>query len=275
MMVLLMTSPWAEAQNGEDVDDEKPPAETEIICYAAKNKWVCAPADEKEKAHEKAMRLAEQSSVKSSDLTQSDVDIRPLDSSNNLNQQVQESPAQPVRDLNSLAASIRDFTPREDVVQTEQALPQPAEPAAVVNSPIEQSSVKGVVTETDTNALPDPAVDETIAEQQEQPQQPAEFRPSTSNNFSEWQRNHPNQWSFQVVGTSNRHHLNQFIIDQGLDKGPYAVVKTQVNGADWWVVLSGLYDSREQALSQRSNLPSELAGNAWVRQISTIIGQAD
>ncbi len=273
VIMAMFYCPFGVAQNGEDVDDPKPSAETEIICYAAKSKWVCAPADEKEKAHEKAMKLAQQPDEKHPGFNQSDVEIQTMDVSNNFNEQVQETPSGAVIDPNSLEAAIKDFVPRDDVNQADAN--QESEPVAqtteaVVQTPVEAAElVKPVENEPTTESATPTA--STVSSQQ--PISTAVR--SVANDFGDWQRNHADQWAFQVVGTSNRHHLDQFIIDQGIDQGPFAVVRTQVNGADWWVVLAGLYDSREQALSQRSVLPAQLAAKAWVRQIKSITGQAD
>ncbi len=247
--------------------DDSPTSETEIICYAAQKQWVCAPADQKEKAHDKAMKLVQQGPDESDDEALSNVgsgqvEIQPL-ADNNINEPVNENP---------LAASIRDFIPRDDANNADTPNVEP--------EPVQNDTPTTVQAEQPTQVAnqPDPDQQPTqVANQPDPVHQPSGVQSSISqtNDFGDWQMNHPNQWSFQVVGTSNRHHLDQFIIDKKLNQNNFAIVKTQVNGADWWVVLSGLYDSREQALSQRYELPSDLAGNAWVRQVKSIVGVPD
>lgn len=285
--------PMAVAQNGEDAEDDQPPPETEIVCFAAKKQWVCAPADDKEKAHQKAMRLAEQPDQAES-FRDGQVAIQTMPDNNNFAQQVQEV------DPNSLQGQIRDFVAREEAdskanTKTDTANPdnQPAPSESINNDTAvvtasaaaaepEPAVTEPVVTEVtmaQTDTRPTVTRDDMVADQPSKTGRPqnrsSQHAATVANDFDVWQRNHPRQWAFQVVGTSNRHHIDDFVRTSGIESMPHAVVKTQVNGADWWVVLVGLFDSREQALDQRHTLPATLASNAWVRQIQSIVGQAD
>jgi len=283
-LVLAMTAVLA--QNGEDVGDDQPLPETEIICFAAKKQWVCAPADEQDKAHQKAMQLAQQPDQPET-FNDGQVAIQTMDVSNDFSQQVQETP---VLDPNSIEAQIQDFIPRQEADGQ-------AENAVVDETAASPSTVKVNTTPTSVAAEPSPVEPEpTVTLAQTNPPQiehrdallqdpvapvsaPVDRTTTQSgavpNDFQVWQRQHAEQWAFQVVGTSNRHHIDDFVRTSGISHMPHAVVRTQVNGADWWVVLVGLFDSREQALSQRQTLPAALSGNAWVRQIKSIVGQAD
>lgn len=265
-------------------DSEEATAETEIICFAAQKKWVCAPAGQKQQAHDKAMQMVQDQPLElmdppdSQDNQASQVEIKMLDMKQNIGEQVKEEPIDGPMDEASLQAAIKDFIPRDDT-QTEN--PQAAEQETV--APIaenQQTNDPGAVQPPVTSPSDVAKVEKTLPSQATAPDtsvgNTGESKLSSTNNqFSYWQQHYAQSWSFQVIGTSNRHHLDQFIQDQGLTNTDYTVVKTQVNGADWWVVLSGLYDSREQALSQRHQLPSQLAANAWVRQIHTIVGEDD
>lgn len=51
-----------EAKKSLPIEKESPTSETEIICFAAKEKWVCAPATDQQQAKDKAMRLIDQKS---------------------------------------------------------------------------------------------------------------------------------------------------------------------------------------------------------------------
>ncbi len=53
----LVASSAALAKKEPLVEKDDPPAETEIVCFAAKEKWVCAPAGDRQQAHQKAMKL--------------------------------------------------------------------------------------------------------------------------------------------------------------------------------------------------------------------------
>ena len=82
---MLSFAGYSAAQN--EIDSE-PTAETEIICYAAQNQWVCAPADEKQKAHNKAMKLVEKKQASQFDVDSSQVEIKTMDLNNDFDQQV-------------------------------------------------------------------------------------------------------------------------------------------------------------------------------------------
>ncbi|MGJ8662159.1 MAG: SPOR domain-containing protein [Marinicella sp.] len=250
---------------------EEATADTEIICFAAQKKWVCAPADQQQKAHEKAIKLAQEKPVDSQVSQTDQVEIKVLDMNQNIGAQVQEEPAQISSGERELQQAIQDFIPRDDVqneavVQTE------------TTQNDEQAADNTTVQEAAEN---EPSDTVTVAQTPLPPTQnneQATTRPTpieAKTDFNYWQTHFAENWSFQVIGTSNRHHLDQFLADHGLLNTTYSVVKTQANGADWWVVLAGIYDSRDHALSQRDQLPSQLASNAWVRQIKTIVGQAD
>lgn len=216
--------------------------ENNIICYAAKSKWVCAPADDEEKAKAKARNLA----LNSDDDVDESVTITTLNQ-NNIGAEVRQEPLVD----NSIQGVIKDFIPRQKTQDPE---------TRTVTNDTQTVESKPVI----TNNIP-----------AEDPAATPKSNKDVANDFNQWQQFYGDQWTFQVIGTSNRHQLNQFIEQHGLDQLQYSVVKTQANGADWWVVLAGLYDSREQALDKRYLLPDQLAADAWVRQIKSINGSAD
>jgi len=237
----------------------EPDIENNIVCYAAKNKWVCAPADDQVQAQEKARKLALGQSLEDDE----DIDptaVSPVTSTTASQRPISRQPDDNVRRI----SRANDFIPRSDalnnkpdqVVESQQHKPTPAEQPVTV---AEQVQTEPVVT---TRPMQD-----VVAE-------PAQTPEDGSTVFSSWQRDYPNHWSYQVIGTSNRHKLDEFINRHQLSQWPFSIVKTQVNGADWWVVLVGLYDSRDSAIDNRDQLPAVLAGGAWVRQINTIIGES-
>ncbi|WP_154222513.1 SPOR domain-containing protein [Marinicella rhabdoformis] len=62
VILLIGLNAPAEAKKELPVEKDSPPSETEIICFAAKEKWVCAPASDQQQAKDKAMRLIEEKS---------------------------------------------------------------------------------------------------------------------------------------------------------------------------------------------------------------------
>jgi len=260
-------------------DQEDPPAANEIICFAAQQKWVCAPADQKQQAHDKAMRLAREQSTEKIDSNESrdPAEVQAMPASPDFESVVQEQPANSNQPM-TLADAVKDFMPREDVAtDTDVAAVDTAE--EVVPEAINEPAIET------TPATDSPAVSDQSPMTQSATTQPAQADANTTsevpvfqtapNDFDHWQLSYADQWTFQVVGTSNRHQLDAFVIQHGLQDRNYTIAKTQANGADWWIVLTGLYDSREAALSQRDQLPAALADGAWVRQVKTIVGQAD
>ena len=259
MLCLLGVTGYSVAQTEVD---SKPTAENEIICYAAQNQWVCAPADQKQQAHDKAMKLVEKnksSGIEQDNTDNSQVEIKSMDVNNEVNQQVQQPPADNVSQQDLIDQQIKDFIPRQDVNSNK---------AATTNSQ-QSSSDEAIETVAEETVEPESP---TAIESVDSAQQPVINDPD---GFDYWQKNHAEKWSFQVIGTSNRHQLDGFLRRYELLQSDHSIVKTQANSADWWVVLVGLYDSREQALSLRNQLPPELASQAWVRQVKTIVGQAD
>ncbi|VAW43690.1 hypothetical protein MNBD_GAMMA02-1516 [hydrothermal vent metagenome] len=249
--------------------NSNPTAENKVICYAAQKKWVCAPADQKQKAHEKAMKLVEQkqsTGIDTDNINSSQVEIKTMDVNNDFSQQVQELPANNQSPQAVIDPQIKDFIPRDDVNDLKQS------EAEKSTKQTTSAEAIGVTVEAGSSEPVAPA--QTTIEADDLGKQPVS-NSSQSNQFGYWQNNYSEKWSFQVIGTSNRHHLDQFLNSHDLFQSNYSIVKTQSNSADWWIVLVGLYDSRDQALSQRNQLPSELANQAWVRQVKTITGEAD
>ena len=253
ILLLVMLQPLFAQQASE------PDIENNIVCYAAKNKWVCAPADDQAQAREKARKLALGQSL------EEDEEIDPNAVAPVTNTTASQRPISRQPDANeALLSQISDFIPRSDALnnkpdqatESQQPEPTPAEQPVTV---AEQVQTEPVVTTRPMQAV--------VAE-------PANPTEDGSTVFSSWQRDYPNHWSYQVIGTSNRHKLDEFINRHQLSQWPFSIVKTQVNGADWWVVLVGLYDSRDSAIANRDQLPAVLAGGAWVRQINTIIGES-
>lgn len=259
--VLVSSVAWAQGE------EEAPPPENEIVCIAAKKQWVCAPADEQEKAQEKAIQLVKKlpPDVKENEETTA---TQPAA----FNNSPTPGAAQPVTPLVDNQAiineQIKDFIPRSEASEPSAEAPGTDKPSN--DGVVETTAVSDAVVEQQ----PEPTV--VAAEQKTIPAaSPATTATGKNNNFNDWQLKHAEQWSFQVIGTSNRHQLDAFITDNGLQNSPHVIVKTTANGADWWVVLAGLYDSRDAALAQRQSLPSQLASQAWVRQIKSINGTAD
>ena len=68
---------------------KEPPNETNIVCFAAKNKWVCAPENKQEVANEKANKLlkSKHSELGTSDIVIKSINIPKFDSPTTTNTQ--------------------------------------------------------------------------------------------------------------------------------------------------------------------------------------------
>ncbi len=266
-------------------DQEDPPAATEIICFAAQQKWVCAPADQKQQAHDKALRLAREQPVGANDQdseygSRDSAEVQTMPVSPDFESVVDEQPVNSNQPM-TLADAVKDFMPREDAgtdteVVTTESTDETGEPVNEIARDTSNDASAVVNTTADDEMT---TVTESQSAQQAQPSSnttpEVPVFQTAPNDFDHWQLSYAEQWTFQVVGTSNRHQLDTFVTQHGLQDRNYTIAKTQANGADWWIVLTGLYGSREEALSQRNQLPAALADDAWVRQIKTIAGQAD
>ena len=102
------------------IEKESPPSETEIICFAAKEKWVCAPASDQQQAKDKAMRLIEEKSK------QEKVIINTIPSGTGLKEVVVEEPvnSEPLTAAKPQNMVSGDFKEKKvDVVTTTQVVP--------------------------------------------------------------------------------------------------------------------------------------------------------
>ncbi len=224
-------------------NDPAPDNSTEIVCFAANNKWVCAPENERENALRKAESINQQ--AESDPASETDIEINTLPNQPRFNE-VEETP-QPVQQ------------PAQRIARPEASRAESTEPSETTRQPI-RSTPAPATQQTPVRSERDSGVTETTMHLQ---------------SFEDWQQTHRNHWSLQVVGVGNRQNLPAFIRQHGLDDGPIAVVRTEVNGNPWWVVLYGLYPDRDAALEGKENLPRRLISGAWVRQINAIQGRGD
>ena len=254
--LLVIQAVWA-----QDKDKKNPSKENNIICFAAKKQWVCAPADEQHKAQEKAQKLALEPDQP--ELIDDGVEIQTLQPVNIGLQARQSNPNA------TMPYNIQDFTAREEVSSEKQPIPELSEGVVESIASTEPQSTENmsvpVVEHTEVNAISDTG----------QPTTDVQSFHTAPNDFSYWQTHFATQWTFQVVGTSNRHKLEDFVSNNHLQQHNHVFVRTQREGADWWIVLVGFYSSRDEAISQQYTLPATLANGAWVRQVRTIDGYPD
>ncbi len=233
---LVFLSSAVIAKKDLPVETESLASETEIICFAAMDKWVCAPASDQQQAKAKAMRLVEEKEQQNAVV----IKTMPVESqwqeavieesvSEEHVQETQDNPVQ-VGDTSNQVPSI-----------------QPVAAQAVAN---QQETVQPIAT-------PSAASNKT-----------------SSQIFSEWQVSHNKQWTLQAVGTTNLPNLEDFITQNNLGKETMSIATTEVKGAPWHIVLVGLFDSRDQALAFKitaENRGDSWAVSAWPRPVDGIV----
>jgi len=239
LFALFFFSGVLHAQDIPD-NDGSPVADSEraeMVCYAAKDRWVCAPkGSEKPTAAIEGIKAETSSQADDLDELTEEDSINPLNPPAGVEAMTDTAPAKPM--LNPM-----NETP-EDVV-TEQS------PQATVPAEPEQPQTAQAITadqiETTTQA-PDYVGDN-------------------------WFQRYPEHWTIQIIGVANQQNLEAFIRQQQLTDQDYRIVETVASGAPWWVVVYGHYPNREAADQARMNLPDHLAMDAWLRPLSSLTGE--
>lgn len=245
LWIILMAgaSFMAMAQKVKPIEKESPPSETEIICFAAMEKWVCAPASDQQQAKDKAMRLIDEEARKKG------VVIQTVQENNQWQDVVIEEPIE---------------TQQKTTVNMN---PQLTDEAVVVAEPTVQQSINEVRSDQSNN--------------QQSTNRPSSARQSSayqadtnrSQNFSDWQRTSSSKWTLQAVGTTNLPNLERFITENQLSEQTMSIATTEVKGAPWHIVLVGLFDSRDEAVAFRASAQDQgmtWSTGAWPRPLDGI-----
>lgn len=237
-LLILVAAASVAAKKNLPIEKESPPSETEIVCFAAMEKWVCAPASDQQQAKDKAMRLIDEK------MQQDAVVIQTIPTENQWQAVVVDE-------------SATSESPAEISVTL-------AEPQIEVNSASATVQDNPVITRSEQV---EPTADQPVAEV-------ALGSQKQSAHFSDWQANHSQQWTLQAVGTTNLPNLAGYINQNALDSENMAVATTEVKGAPWHIVLVGVFADREQALAYKMEAQSQgasWANQAWPRPIAGIV----
>jgi len=80
-----------------------------------------------------------------------------------------------------------------------------------------------------------------------------------------------NSYSLQLLGSRNAESIARYIQQHQLDIRQSAVYKGVYRGAEWYVLLYGIYPSRQAASDARSTLPAAvLSDKPWPRTLKTV-----
>ncbi|WP_395377265.1 SPOR domain-containing protein [Marinicella sp. W31] len=247
IIIVYMTCLSLQAQSQSRTSEETgPTAETEIVCYAAAGKWICASKSEQAAARQQATTVNQQQ--KQAEEAEADAvqitTVPPIPSFEN------------VDDNEPSKAAVTESSDTATAQVTQEREPA-AQPTAQKEQLIEESqpTVTSQTTQNTTNRQTPPS---TVNQD------------STEDTLEQWLQDYPNDWTVQVIGLSNVQNLDQFFNQYGLNRNDYMIVETVVEAGPWWIVILEHFPNRDAAVAAKSRLPSQLADKAWVRPINGI-----
>jgi DamX protein len=81
----------------------------------------------------------------------------------------------------------------------------------------------------------------------------------------------PKSYSLQLLGSRSEKSVIRFINDNGLDLSQTAYYRGNFKDSEWFVLLYGLYPTRDAALEAREHLPAGLRkGKPWPRSLESV-----
>ncbi|HHQ3219614.1 TPA: cell division protein DamX [Klebsiella pneumoniae] len=177
----------------------------------------------------------------------------------------------PIRNGANGTAAPRQATERQTA-----ATPRPAErkhtvieakpqskPQAVAKTPVESKPVQPKHVESTTTAAP--AATAAAAA-------PAAKSGKTAGDVSSMKTAPSGHYTLQLSSSSNYDNLNNWAKKEKLDK--YVVYETSRNGQPWYVLVSGIYASKDEAKRAVTSLPADVqAKNPWAKPLHQV--QAD
>ena len=218
------------------------------------------------------------------------------DLNNALTQQQGQLDGAPIRNGANGTAAPRQATERQTA-----ATPRPAErkhtvieakpqskPQAVAKTPVESKPVQPKhVESTATTAPAKTSVSESkpVATAQSKPTTttaapaataaaaaPAAKSGKTAGDVSSMKTAPSGHYTLQLSSSSNYDNLNNWAKKEKLDK--YVVYETSRNGQPWYVLVSGIYASKDEAKRAVTSLPADVqAKNPWAKPLHQV--QAD
>lgn len=166
-----------------------------------------------------------------------------------------------------------------------EAKPQ-SKPQAVAKTPVESKPVQPKhVESTATTAPAKTSVSESkpVATAQSKPTTttaaataaaaaPAAKTGKTAGDVSSMKTAPSGHYTLQLSSSSNYDNLNNWAKKEKLDK--YVVYETSRNGQPWYVLVSGIYASKDEAKRAVTSLPADVqAKNPWAKPLHQV--QAD
>ncbi|WP_136028065.1 cell division protein DamX [Klebsiella variicola] len=139
----------------------------------------------------------------------------------------------------------------------------PAKTTVTESKPVATAQSKPAATATTTTAAP-AATAVTAA--------PAAKSGKTAGDVSSMKSAPSGNYTLQLSSSSNYDNLNNWAKKEKLDR--YVVYETSRNGQPWYVLVSGIYASKEEAKRAVTSLPADVqAKNPWAKPLHQV--QAD
>ncbi|CAM3468217.1 cell division protein DamX [Klebsiella variicola] len=139
----------------------------------------------------------------------------------------------------------------------------PAKTTVTESKPVATAQSKPAATATTTTAAP-AATAATAA--------PAAKSGKTAGDVSSMKSAPSGNYTLQLSSSSNYDNLNNWAKKEKLDR--YVVYETSRNGQPWYVLVSGIYASKEEAKRAVTSLPADVqAKNPWAKPLHQV--QAD
>ncbi len=135
--------------------------------------------------------------------------------------------------------------------------------------PLQQPAADLATAEPDHSAAPG-QVTAVLASQTES--SPGANRSSTGPHREAWLlRQPPKSYSLQLLGSRSEKSVTRFIEDNLLDLRQTAYYRGNFKDSEWFVLLYGIYPSRNAALEARERLPEALRkGKPWPRSLESV-----
>ena len=183
------------------------------------------------------------------------------------------------------AATPRPAERKHTVIE---AKPQP-KPQAVAKAPVETKSVQPKHVESAATTAPAKttvAESKPVATAQSKPAAPATTTTAapaataaaaaksgkTAGDVSSMKSAPSGNYTLQLSSSSNYENLNNWAKKEKLDR--YVVYETSRNGQPWYVLVSGIYASKDEAKRAVTSLPADVqAKNPWAKPLHQV--QAD
>lgn len=187
----------------------------------------------------------------------------------------------PIRNGANGTAAPRQATERQTA-----ATPRPAErkhtvieakpqskPQAVAKTPVESKPVQQKhVESTATTAQSKPTTTTAAPAATAAAAAPAAKSGKTAGDVSSMKTAPSGHYTLQLSSSSNYDNLNNWAKKEKLDK--YVVYETSRNGQPWYVLVSGIYASKDEAKRAVTSLPADVqAKNPWAKPLHQV--QAD